>query len=264
MSPLKLLAVVTVMWVLPTATLARAQDVVQYYHTDAVGSVRMMTDANGQVIKRFDYLPFGELWPGDPPDRRQFAGKERDAETGFDYVGARYYASQTGRFTTVDPVVEVDKALVDPQRWNRYVYVRNNPLRYVDPDGRAIETVWDLISLGLSAKAVWQDPTSGWNWVSLGADVVSVLGPGIPAVGMAIRGGSTLKRRRTLQQLPELSASTRNIWNSPSRSEPSGSIFRNRCGTGCPTSSGSPRITSFSTAVSCVVRPSVRPSGFQP
>ena len=62
-------------------------------------------------------------------------------------------------------------------------------MRYVDPDGRAIETLWDLASLGLSAKAVWQDPTSGWNWVSLGADALSVLGPGIPAIGMVIRGG---------------------------------------------------------------------------
>jgi RHS repeat-associated protein len=121
-----------------------------------------------------------------------YASLDAQTDLARSYVGARYYASQTGRFTTVDPVVEIDKALVDPQRWNRYVYVRNNPLRYVDPDGRAIETVWDLISLGLSAKAVWQDPTSGWNWVSLGADVVSVLGPGIPAIGMAIRGGSKI------------------------------------------------------------------------
>jgi RHS repeat-associated protein len=104
------------------------------------------------------------------------------------YVGARYYASQTGRFTTVDPYLDAQKALVDPQQWNRYAYVRNNPLRYVDPDGRAIETAWDIISLGLSANAVWQDPTSGWNWVSLGADALSVLGPGIPAIGMVIRG----------------------------------------------------------------------------
>jgi hypothetical protein len=61
-----------------------------------------------------------------------------------------------------------------------------------DPDGRAIETVWDVISLGMSAKAVWQNPTSVWNWVSLGADVVSVVGPGIPAIGMAIRGGDKI------------------------------------------------------------------------
>jgi RHS repeat-associated protein len=54
------------------------------------------------------------------------------------YFGARYYGSKIGRFTTTDPFVDQRTALVDPQRWNRYSYGRNNPLRYVDPDGRDI------------------------------------------------------------------------------------------------------------------------------
>jgi RHS repeat-associated protein len=174
---------------------AQAQDTVIYYHTDAIGSVRMITDQNGQVVARYDYLPFGEPWVPPPPqnqDVRQFAGKERDPETGFDYFGARYYQSQTGRFTTVDPVLEIEQAVADPQRWNRYTYVRNNPFRYVDPDGRAIETLWDVASLGMSIRAVRQDPTSIWNWVSVGADIASVVAPGIPAIGMAIRSGGKI------------------------------------------------------------------------
>jgi len=119
-----------------TAAYAQATDQVTYYHTDAVGSARMVTDATGQVVQRHDYLPFGEEWGAQPQDRRMFAGDERDQETGFDYFGARYYASQAGRFTTVDPVLGTKGALLDPQQWNRYVYVRNNPFRYVDPDGR--------------------------------------------------------------------------------------------------------------------------------
>jgi RHS repeat-associated protein len=54
------------------------------------------------------------------------------------YFGARYYRADLGRFTTVDPVYTWQENLVDPQRWNRYAYVRNNPLRYTDPDGRCI------------------------------------------------------------------------------------------------------------------------------
>ncbi|MEO8680093.1 MAG: RHS repeat-associated core domain-containing protein, partial [Vicinamibacterales bacterium] len=50
--------------------------------------------------------------------------------------GARYYRGVSGRFTTVDPVLDTDKALADPQRWNRYAYARNNPLAFIDPDGR--------------------------------------------------------------------------------------------------------------------------------
>ena len=50
---------------------------------------------------------------------KHFTGKERDAETGLDYFGARYYGSKIGRFTTVDPVYTWQENLVDPQRWNR-------------------------------------------------------------------------------------------------------------------------------------------------
>jgi len=116
---------------------AQTQDTVIYYHTDAIGSVRMITDANGQVIARYDYLPFGESWaPLSNRDVRQFAGKERDAETGLDYFGARYYSSAIGRFTTADSAVVLSDTLQSPQRWNKYTYVSNNPMRKVDPDGR--------------------------------------------------------------------------------------------------------------------------------
>src|SRR5262249_46917957 len=109
---------------------AAAQGNVEYYHLDAVGSVRPVTDGNGTEVRRHDCLPFGEEWNPQPTpgeDTRRFTGKERDAETALDYFGARYYRSVAGRFTTVDPGYEFDVNLVDPQRWNRYAYARNNP-----------------------------------------------------------------------------------------------------------------------------------------
>ena len=54
------------------------------------------------------------------------------------YFGARYYGAKTGRFTAVDPVYTWQENILDPQRWNRYAYGRNNPFRYVDPDGREL------------------------------------------------------------------------------------------------------------------------------
>jgi RHS repeat-associated protein len=112
---------------------------VEYYHLDGLGSVRAVTDQGGAVIERHDYLPFGEeVSPPGGAQPRQFTGKERDAETGMDYFGARYYSGKRGRFTTVDPVYTWAENLTDPQRWNRYAYVRNNPLRYTDPDGRIL------------------------------------------------------------------------------------------------------------------------------
>jgi RHS repeat-associated protein len=52
-----------------------------------------------------------------------------------DYFGARYYASTQGRFTSVDPGLIKLKHLLNPQKWNRYSYTLNNPLRFFDPDG---------------------------------------------------------------------------------------------------------------------------------
>ena len=66
--------------------------------------------------------------------RLQFTSKERDAETGLHYFGARYMASAQGRFTSADPFLGSGR-MAEPQTWNRYAYAGNNPLRFVDPNG---------------------------------------------------------------------------------------------------------------------------------
>ncbi len=73
--------------------------------------------------------------------RRQVAisigstGKERDQETGLDYFGARYFSGAQGRFTSPDEPL-VDQNPFEPQSWNLFSYVRNNPLIFTDPTGR--------------------------------------------------------------------------------------------------------------------------------
>jgi RHS repeat-associated protein len=67
-------------------------------------------------------------------------GKERDTESGLDYFGARYYASSMGRFMSPDPGKINPKHLMNPQKWNKYAYVLNNPLSLIDPDG--MEEMW--------------------------------------------------------------------------------------------------------------------------
>lgn len=63
-----------------------------------------------------------------------FPGKERDAESGLDFFEARFMSSAQGRFTSPDPSnLSVDFWM--PQTWNRYAYVGNNPLLYVDRNG---------------------------------------------------------------------------------------------------------------------------------
>ena len=111
---------------------------INYYHTDALGSVRAITDASGSTVQRLDYFPFGETNASLSGDPRKFIGGERDAETAFDYLGARYYRNVWGRFTSVDPIVSAG-AITNPQLWNRYAYALNSPLRFSDPSGMEAE-----------------------------------------------------------------------------------------------------------------------------
>ena len=128
----------TIIWSLLLAlapAVASAQTKVEYYHVDAIGSVRAVTDNSGAVVRRHDYAPFGEdLATVVAADPLRFVGKERDAENGLDYSMARFYSAKWGRFTTVDPG-HVGGDIFDPQSWNAYAYSRNNPLRFVDPLG---------------------------------------------------------------------------------------------------------------------------------
>ncbi|MBZ5637412.1 MAG: RHS repeat-associated core domain-containing protein [Acidobacteriia bacterium] len=106
-------------------------------HTDHLGSVRLVTDDEGNVIAQHDYVPFGdEVPPQLDYTTHMFTGHERDAGTGLDYMLGRYYASVLGRFVNVDPTTDsVD--VQDAQTWNRYSYARNNPMRFIDLLGEA-------------------------------------------------------------------------------------------------------------------------------
>jgi RHS repeat-associated protein len=111
---------------------------------DYLGSPRINTDANGVVTSRHDYHPFGEeiatsqrttgLGYIEDTVRKQFTGYERDTETDLDFAQARMYVSRLGRFTASDPILSSGRP-TSPQTWNRYVYVLNNPLVLVDPNG---------------------------------------------------------------------------------------------------------------------------------
>jgi len=116
-----------------------------FYHLDHLGSPRIITNESGGILRdnhgvevgRHHYMPFGEELPlidQASSNTRQFTGHERDAESGLDYMLARYHSSSLGRFMAVDP--DNDTTLEDPQSWNRYAYVRNNPISFLDPSGR--------------------------------------------------------------------------------------------------------------------------------
>jgi RHS repeat-associated protein len=111
-----------------------------FYFDDPLGTRRVQTDYAGVIERTCASLPYGDGETCTPtPTEHLFTGKERDAESGNDYFGARYYASSMGRFMSPDwaaqeePVPYAD--LDDPQSLNLYSYVRNNPMDRVDADG---------------------------------------------------------------------------------------------------------------------------------
>ncbi len=119
-----------------------------YLTTDALGSTRLVSNGAGAIVSCHDYLPHGaeivqtlgnrpSCYSGTDGVTQRFTGKERDAETGLDYFGARYYSGAQGRFTSPDQPF-ADQHVHDPQSWNLYSYARNNPLRFVDVTGEAV------------------------------------------------------------------------------------------------------------------------------
>ena len=120
----------------------------KYVATDTLGSIRAISDQNGNIVSRRDFMPFGEeLYAGTPNRtstqgystndddiKQKFTGYERDKETGLDFAEARMYKNQHGRFTAIDPLLASGRS-INPQTFNKYVYVANSPFKFTDPLG---------------------------------------------------------------------------------------------------------------------------------
>ncbi|MEW9625818.1 RHS repeat-associated core domain-containing protein [Rhodanobacter geophilus] len=106
-----------------------------YVYTDPQGTPLVKADAAGNVIARYDYMPYGDAVTslGSPPDGPGYTGHVNDPETGLVYMQARYY-QPFGRFLSPDPVGPTPGDIYD---FNRYAYTDNNPVNHIDPDGRS-------------------------------------------------------------------------------------------------------------------------------
>ena len=121
------------------ARLDQPSGVVHYYITDPLGSSRIVSDLMGNVQQQIDYYPYGGIAysSGTDTNRYKFTGRERDTESSLDDFGFRYYSSTLGRFMRPDdPFAGQDQR--DPQTWNLYSYVANNPVNGIDSDGHAV------------------------------------------------------------------------------------------------------------------------------
>ncbi|MEW6130395.1 MAG: RHS repeat-associated core domain-containing protein [Acidobacteriota bacterium] len=94
-----------------------------------------ITDGQGSIQGRQAHLPFGEeLNTSGTTDKHKMNSYERDTETGNDYAVNRDYSANIGRFNQSDPY-EASGYLINPQSWNRYAYVENSPVDWIDPEG---------------------------------------------------------------------------------------------------------------------------------
>ena len=116
--------------------------------SDWLGTKRAQTAYDGTTESSWANLPFGDGLQqncsgcsGEDASEQHFTDKERDAESGLDYFGARYYTSNLGRFTSPDwdakPITVPYARFGDPQTLNLYSYVENGPLNRADAEGHA-------------------------------------------------------------------------------------------------------------------------------
>jgi RHS repeat-associated protein len=167
---------------------AGAGNFVYYYFADHLGSTGEITLASGTIDKTTVYYPYGgEISVNGPnfANNYKFTGKERDAESGLDMFGARYYGSSLGRFMTPDwaakPTAVPYAMFGNPQSLNLYSYVNNNPTTTRDPDGH-VAGVDDLVIGGIivSAMAVaYLESPPGQQMLRNAASSITSLGSSI-------------------------------------------------------------------------------------
>jgi RHS repeat-associated protein len=113
----------------------------RFTYQDQLGTRVLLVSDTPEVIYRRVFEPFGEVVAesvGTEGHRAYLTGKRESTATrdgsgsGLVHFGARWYDPEIGRFQSIDPIVQ---DLGDPQTHNPYSYVRNNPARFVDPDG---------------------------------------------------------------------------------------------------------------------------------
>jgi RHS repeat-associated protein len=162
----------------------------EYYHPDQLHSTAVETDASGNPYQHYEYSAFGQSRYTSSstafPVSRRYTAQVLDEETGLYYYGSRYYDPQLGRFIQPDTLIPNP---FDPQAYDRYAYVRDNPLRYVDPTGHWGEEVANWWSGVVNTGAGYISAgSSHWIWNGTVGTVGSLVG----GVAEPLRLGSSV------------------------------------------------------------------------
>ncbi len=155
----------------------------RHFIKDYLGSVRLVRNEDGAVEEINSYYPSGALLSTPVPDTQpyKYSGKERIGELGLGWhdFGARHYDPVLMRWHTSD--VRAEKSA----NFSPYAFCLNNPVNFVDPDGRFPDIVWDLFSVGLGVKSFADNVKAGNVWGAVfdaGGIVVDVVAAAVPLV----------------------------------------------------------------------------------
>ncbi|MCP4597140.1 RHS repeat-associated core domain-containing protein, partial [Neptuniibacter sp.] len=135
----------------------RQGGVVQYLHGDHLGSTSLTTDESGAMVARQLYHPYGttRYSEGTLATDFGFTGQRNVAGTGLVFMHARFYDPALGRFVSADTIVPDPR---NPQSLNRYSYVYNRPLVYIDPDGHiGIVAIVGLVAASIMVLTLISD-----------------------------------------------------------------------------------------------------------
>jgi len=132
---------------------------IRVYHADRLGSVRWVTDGNGNLVASYVYEGFGKVVGQEGSETVPYRfcglwGYRNDGDAGLLHVGARYYEVETGRWVQKDPIVI--NGSINPQKQDLYTYVLNDPINIVDPDGRIIVGIIAGFIIGASIEIIAQ------------------------------------------------------------------------------------------------------------
>lgn len=184
-----------------------AENDVFYRHSDHLGSANWITDIQGLPIQYIHYAPYGELIANQSAagydERYKFTGKERDAESGYDAFGARYYSSIFGHFTSPDPMSDKYPNI------SPYAYCGWNPVNRIDPDGKLWETAWDIANVGMDIASLKSNVSEG----NAGAAVVDGIGLILDGAAMLTPfapagAGAIIKAYRTADKVSDAGKAT--------------------------------------------------------
>lgn len=161
----------------------------RFYHFDAGGNTRLLTDEVGVVSDSYDYEAFGRVRnrTGVADNPYGFAGESQQNPEGLIYLRARFYDPTIGRFVSRDPFSGTAE---DPVSLHRYLYANANPIMYTDPSGMESFTLKGQMAVGAIINVT----------ISLVSDYLSnasptemitnaVIAAGFGAAGGAVGGG---------------------------------------------------------------------------